>query len=499
MTSIVASLSAWLVPGLINGIWQGALIAFICAMILRLIRFSASTRCAAWFIVLLAVASLPLLPLRAAQTARSALVTLTAAAPVGPAGPSVPSIPSAAAGGILLLWAAGASAGLARLAVAWIRLSRIKRSAVPLPASPGKLPRGARICASDLCDSPVVVGPGRPVILFPSRMAFALAPAELNRILLHETAHVRRRDDWLQLAQRIIEALFFFHPAVRWIGRRLELEREAACDDHVVAADTARGAYARCLIRLAEMAAMPGASLPAPGVFSGSTQLNRRIHMLLESDRNRSVRVSGAGVVLVILLIAAGLFLFAQVSPVIAVADSDGKTIEEQKNLAENEARKARAEAARAQEMARRAHQEMLRASEEMKRTSEQAKRSAEEMQRQYERLRALAELSSREFELEAEALPAPAPVARVAPVLAAAPAPPATPSVAEPAPAPPAPMTPPVAAVAPSPESLPAPEVTPTPESRPISPNRPPRAPLPPERTPPSEAIPAPEAPEKW
>jgi hypothetical protein len=79
-----------------------------------------------------------------------------------------------------------------------------------------------------------------------------LSLEELNQIVLHEVAHLRRWDDWTNLAQKIIRSLFFFHPAVWWIEKQVSLEREMACDDAVLATTARPRAYAECLTHLAE-------------------------------------------------------------------------------------------------------------------------------------------------------------------------------------------------------------------------------------------------------
>ena len=79
-----------------------------------------------------------------------------------------------------------------------------------------------------------------------------LSTAELNSILIHELAHLRRWDDWTNLGQQILKALLFFHPAVWWIESKLALEREMACDDAVLAKTANPRGYAQCLISVAE-------------------------------------------------------------------------------------------------------------------------------------------------------------------------------------------------------------------------------------------------------
>jgi hypothetical protein len=79
-----------------------------------------------------------------------------------------------------------------------------------------------------------------------------LPPQDLNVILLHEFAHLRRWDDWTNLIQKIVRALFFFHPAVWWIEKHISVEREMACDDAVLADTANPHGYAACLVSLLE-------------------------------------------------------------------------------------------------------------------------------------------------------------------------------------------------------------------------------------------------------
>ena len=73
-----------------------------------------------------------------------------------------------------------------------------------------------------------------PLILMPESFLGRLTEKESDQVLLHELAHVRRGDNWTNLFQKLVEALLFFHPAVWWTAKRLNLERESACDDWVV-------------------------------------------------------------------------------------------------------------------------------------------------------------------------------------------------------------------------------------------------------------------------
>ena len=103
--------------------------------------------------------------------------------------------------------------------------------------------------------SPEIDGPGvwglrRPVLLLPDGIAEHLAPAELEAVLLHELEHVRRRDNLFGLFQTALRCLYWFHPLVWWLERRMLAERERACDDRVVALGAAPRLYAKSLLKV---------------------------------------------------------------------------------------------------------------------------------------------------------------------------------------------------------------------------------------------------------
>jgi beta-lactamase regulating signal transducer with metallopeptidase domain len=95
--------------------------------------------------------------------------------------------------------------------------------------------RSVAIMKSLMVEVPVVVGWLRPMILLPARVLTGLTPAELDAILAHELAHIRRHDYLVNLVQTVIETLFFYHPGVWWLSRQIRSERELCCDDIAVA------------------------------------------------------------------------------------------------------------------------------------------------------------------------------------------------------------------------------------------------------------------------
>jgi beta-lactamase regulating signal transducer with metallopeptidase domain len=187
--------------------------------------------------------------------------------------------------------------------------------------------------------SPVVLGFLPPMVLLPASEAARPDTAGTEQILRHELAHVQRGDDWANLIQHCIQAAFFFHPAVWWISRRLVLEREIACDDHVLEQGGRRRAYALLLAELAHrITRCP--PWPVPGAFSNKSQLTQRINMILDTRRNTSPRLaktrlgfimSAAAVLAVLALYSAPRLVLAQaqtavtgVSPLSTLAASAG-------------------------------------------------------------------------------------------------------------------------------------------------------------------------------
>lgn len=165
------------------------------------------------------------------------------------------------------------------------------------------------VALSQRISTPVVVGVWRPMILLPAALLAGLMPDQLQAVLLHELAHVRRYDLAVNVMQHIIEAMLFFHPAVWWLSRRVSVQRELACDDFVLGSGWQRVKYAETLIRVAELSsATPdgftaGAALLA-ATGKNTSQFKRRIIRLLGQQETPRLRVTKSGVLLVALLVA---------------------------------------------------------------------------------------------------------------------------------------------------------------------------------------------------
>ncbi len=114
------------------------------------------------------------------------------------------------------------------------------------------LTRKVRILQSSKITVPAVVGLFRPVILLPLAMLSSLSTEQVEAILMHELYHLRRNDHYINMLQNILEILFFFHPAIWWISRRIREEREKCVDEYVVGNTAKPLIYANALLTLEE-------------------------------------------------------------------------------------------------------------------------------------------------------------------------------------------------------------------------------------------------------
>lgn len=278
---------------LLNGLWQGALVAAGTAALLQLLSpRSAATRYAAWFCALIAILVMPILTatsrwgaaLAAAMphAARSnagifSLVPLRAVSPVtnGPLHMLAQLYHPPALYVIALLWFAGAVIGLLRLAMSLHRIAAIRRTATPLSQTDG-----VPVLASSGLTIPIAAGIFSPAIVLPSELAGNLTREQLACTMEHELAHLRRGDVTTNLIARVIEALLFWNPWVYFIGRKLVCERECACDDRAASRIGETADYASCLATLARLITTAPTPLLTPSAFGSRNALVNRIERL---------------------------------------------------------------------------------------------------------------------------------------------------------------------------------------------------------------------------
>ena len=275
----------------LNTIVEGVALAGLSWVVLRFGGGrSAVTRFAVWFSTLLVVVSLPL------------FVSVNGARALHR--PEL-EISSAWATDLFIIWAAIASIMLLRLAGSLRQVWRLRQrcEAMDLEKYP-ELAETARQCSSarnvkllvsDELRVPTALGFFQPAVVLPAWALSELSSEELRVVLLHELAHLRRWDDWTNLAQKLLKAIFFFHPAVWWIESRLALEREMACDDLVLEQTANPHGYAASLVSLAEKAfaskvGMQKALALAQSALGQVRQISRRLAQILDPSRTRAKR-----------------------------------------------------------------------------------------------------------------------------------------------------------------------------------------------------------------
>jgi uncharacterized protein (TIGR03435 family) len=177
---------------------------------------------------------------------------------------------------ILAVWASGFLAIALMRFRGWRRINAAIRSSIPLNIS-----ATVSVRSSAALLEPGVVGFLRPVLLLPEGIAKSLTPPQLEAVLTHEQSHVRRRDNLTSAIHMLVEAVFWFHPLVWWIGAKLVEERERACDETVLARGNEPSVYAEGILNVCK------SYLESPlRCVSGVTgsDLKKRIRAIL-SDR----------------------------------------------------------------------------------------------------------------------------------------------------------------------------------------------------------------------
>ena len=294
-------MTGWLVAWL----WQGTVLALGVSAALKLLpRVNASTRYVIWWC---AFAVLMWLGWSTSPYTGSFLTISSDPVATQVSAPSlfeVTPFPQWLIAFIFVAWGAGASFKLLSILPGLHGLHRLKDSCgpvletietrLPLWLEQKRIGRPAQLMICNGLSNAAVLGFRQPYIAFPARLLDIVSAEELDQILLHEYGHVQRRDDWTRLAQALLEAALWMHPAARWISTELNLEREVACDDWVVSKTRAALAYAGCLSRVAEHHQTQAAASLLPALFSRTPDVVRRVDRLLNPKRNATRKLSFA-------------------------------------------------------------------------------------------------------------------------------------------------------------------------------------------------------------
>ena len=201
---------------------------------------------------------------------------------------------------LILIWIAGVSLLSLRLLTGWIWVQRL-RARGNAPAAEAwqrmatrlsrrlHISRAITLLESTLVDVPTVIGWLKPVVLLPASALAALSPQQLEAILAHELAHIRRHDYLVNLLQTLVETLLFYHPAVWWLSRRIRIERENCCDDLAVSLCGDPVAYASALADLESLRSETGPTHHIAMAATGGSLL-QRIRRLLGAPSSHSGR-----------------------------------------------------------------------------------------------------------------------------------------------------------------------------------------------------------------
>jgi len=337
-----------LLLAIFNALWQGAALIAIVALALRFgLRRNATTACMVWSAAFVVVAVLPLLDLALERPATAPPVPIfiigaaphaaahTLAEPLraarrGAEFVRVPALPvrrsaqdelraASAAGAQRLRDAAMQLGGLAttfsntwgpllaaawslivavllfRLALAYAAVVRVKRAATPLedPLIAARLraaghSRRATVASSPDIQIPCAIGFRRPMILIPAGLVASLDADDLARVVLHESAHLQRYDDCINALEQIVCALQFFQPALFLARRRIDFEREVACDDRVLEDSGEPLRYAECLARIVQRHVRGRQVAVVPGFILRRAQVVARVRRIVDKSRDAS-------------------------------------------------------------------------------------------------------------------------------------------------------------------------------------------------------------------
>jgi beta-lactamase regulating signal transducer with metallopeptidase domain len=329
---------------LLHFLWQGTLIGAPTALALAALRRSAAdVRYVVGTIGLSLMVTLPAVTAvqlwRADAPARAHTTAVTAAIPeiASPAAPAVefaPGEPPASIAGpglvdatrlerwlpvLVLGWLCGVALLTLRLISGWLWVQRMKSHGAS-PAGDGwqhivtrlsrrlHIARRVRLFESTLVDVPTVIGWIKPVVLIPASALAGLSSLQLEAILSHELAHIRRHDYLVNLLQTLVETLLFYHPAVWWLSRRIRAERENCCDDLAVSLCGDPYTYAKALADLEELRGAAGPQAFLAMAASGGS-LVQRVRRLIGAPSHAGRApgwLAGSATILVMLGIAAG-------------------------------------------------------------------------------------------------------------------------------------------------------------------------------------------------
>lgn len=312
-----------LAGSLLHSLWQIALIAGVAICALK--TCSSLTASDRYLVLLTAMMAIPVaflitlgnLMQHKSGSPTTAFLTLIHSSPLP--SETISNVPSNLLLGIVSVWIAGMGAISLRAAGGFILVHRLKKH-LSEPVLPHHIAQLRSMChriglnqVPDLRQttrqiSPAIWGFIRPVIIVPAGFFAHLAPEHVEAILLHELAHLKRRDYLVNLLQHMVEIVFFYHPCTWWVSSALRNERETCCDDIVVNTTGDALSYARALLNLGSQMRAPALAMPVTG---STHKLYHRIKHILEDN---SMNTKSTGRLFAVLAIITGLCLTAGIS-----------------------------------------------------------------------------------------------------------------------------------------------------------------------------------------
>ncbi len=301
---VVRAVAESTASALVAGLWQSALLVVGVGLVLNVVpRTTAAVRFAIWTVVFGLSAGMPFVEMLVGRQGSAATGQLR--------------VDSTWSYLLAAVWIVASIVRMAQLAGQGWKLRELWRRAVPVAdaaldtCSGLQKGRSVQVCVSADVDRPSVIGFFAPKILVPTWLFEQLSTTELRHIVLHEMEHLRRRDDWMNLLQKVGLVVFPLNPALRWVDRQMAAERELACDDGVLRQTQMRRAYASCLTSIAamrlerkmhrRMVALALGLLGTAGMLRGRSQFSRRIEGIL--GRRAVMNPMLARVVAVVLVI----------------------------------------------------------------------------------------------------------------------------------------------------------------------------------------------------
>jgi beta-lactamase regulating signal transducer with metallopeptidase domain len=298
------------------GLWQSALLILAVAFALRLCsRVGAQLRFAVWGVAFVVLLATPLVNLLAHSSPSGAVVATV-------------QLSETWEYAIATLWAILMAVRAVQLIVHLCRVRATWKRATPISADAKVLTllqcsrRSVALCASADIDSPCVIGFWSPRLLVPEWLLEKLSPEDMRQIVLHELEHLRRRDDWLNLMQKVGLVLFPLNPGLLWVDHKLAVERELACDAGVVASTTQPFEYARCLTRLAEHRSQYRKLALSLAAWSRQSELGRRVLSLLQPASTWPARHARFVTALLVLVFAGGGAVMARMPHFVTFTDA---------------------------------------------------------------------------------------------------------------------------------------------------------------------------------